>query len=112
MAVLITGGSKGVGLAIAKRLAEPGRDILINYLRDDDSANIHPCLPPKAPSRRLPENPGARVVASLARCTPKLGRPPAAIAIRDFAARWRSLFDHLAWGSRCVWSQCSMSSAR
>jgi enoyl-[acyl-carrier protein] reductase III len=39
MAVLITGGSKGVGLAIAKQLAEPGRDILINYLRDEDSAN-------------------------------------------------------------------------
>jgi enoyl-[acyl-carrier protein] reductase III len=39
MAVLITGGSKGVGLAIAKRLVEPGRDILINYLRDQDSAN-------------------------------------------------------------------------
>jgi len=39
MAVLITGGSKGVGFAIAKRFAEPGRDILINYLRDEDSAN-------------------------------------------------------------------------
>jgi len=39
MAVLITGGSKGVGLAIAKRFAAPGRDILINYIRDDDSAN-------------------------------------------------------------------------
>ena len=39
MAVLITGGSKGVGLAIAKRFAGPGRAILINYLRDEDSAN-------------------------------------------------------------------------
>jgi len=39
MAILITGVSKGVGLAIAKRFAEPGRDILINYVRDDASAN-------------------------------------------------------------------------
>jgi NAD(P)-dependent dehydrogenase (short-subunit alcohol dehydrogenase family) len=39
MSVLITGGTKGVGLAIAKRLAEPGRDIFLNYLRDDESAN-------------------------------------------------------------------------
>jgi len=39
MAILITGVSKGVGLAIAKRFAEPGRDILINYISDDASAN-------------------------------------------------------------------------
>jgi len=38
MGVLITGGTKGIGLAIAKRFAEPGRDILINYLRDENSA--------------------------------------------------------------------------
>lgn len=40
MAVLITGGTKGVGLAIAKRFAEPGRDILVNYLRDEASAKV------------------------------------------------------------------------
>lgn len=38
MAVLITGGTKGVGLAIAKRFAKPGVDIVINYLRDETSA--------------------------------------------------------------------------
>jgi NAD(P)-dependent dehydrogenase (short-subunit alcohol dehydrogenase family) len=38
MAVLITGGTKGIGLAIAKRFAKPGVDIFIAYLRDDASA--------------------------------------------------------------------------
>jgi len=38
MAVLITGGTKGVGLAIAKRFAKPDVDIFMAYLRDDASA--------------------------------------------------------------------------
>jgi enoyl-[acyl-carrier protein] reductase III len=38
MAVLITGGTKGIGLAIAKRFARPGVDIFMAYLRDDASA--------------------------------------------------------------------------
>jgi enoyl-[acyl-carrier protein] reductase III len=38
MAVLITGGAKGVGLAIARRFAKPGADILVNYLSDASAA--------------------------------------------------------------------------
>jgi NAD(P)-dependent dehydrogenase (short-subunit alcohol dehydrogenase family) len=38
MAVLITGGTKGIGLAIAGRFAKPGVDIFMAYKRDDDSA--------------------------------------------------------------------------
>jgi NAD(P)-dependent dehydrogenase (short-subunit alcohol dehydrogenase family) len=38
MAVLITGGTKGVGLAIAKRLAQPGAQIIVNYLSDSAAA--------------------------------------------------------------------------
>jgi enoyl-[acyl-carrier protein] reductase III len=38
MAVLITGGTKGIGLAIARRFAKPGVDIFMAYKRDDDSA--------------------------------------------------------------------------
>jgi enoyl-[acyl-carrier protein] reductase III len=39
MAVLITGGTKGIGLAIAKRFATPGADIFMVYRRDDASAD-------------------------------------------------------------------------
>jgi 3-oxoacyl-[acyl-carrier protein] reductase len=35
---IITGGSRGIGRAIALRLAEYGCNILINYLKDDQSA--------------------------------------------------------------------------
>jgi enoyl-[acyl-carrier protein] reductase III len=38
MAVLITGGTKGIGLAIAKRFAKPGVDIFIAYRNDETSA--------------------------------------------------------------------------
>ena len=36
-ACLIVGGTRGIGLAIAKRLAAPGRTLFLNY-RDDDAA--------------------------------------------------------------------------
>ena len=39
MTILITGGTKGVGLAIAKRFAKPGVEIVINYLRDKTAAD-------------------------------------------------------------------------
>jgi NAD(P)-dependent dehydrogenase (short-subunit alcohol dehydrogenase family) len=38
MAVLITGGTKGIGLAIARRFAQPGVDIFLAYKRDDAAA--------------------------------------------------------------------------
>lgn len=37
-AVLITGGTKGIGLAIAERLAGPGVSIYLNYRQDEASA--------------------------------------------------------------------------
>lgn len=39
MSILITGGTKGIGLAIAKRFAKPGTDIFLNYLRDQAAAD-------------------------------------------------------------------------
>ncbi|RMF42700.1 MAG: SDR family oxidoreductase [Planctomycetota bacterium] len=36
--VLITGGTQGVGAAIARRLAEAGCDVLVHGLRDDEAA--------------------------------------------------------------------------
>jgi enoyl-[acyl-carrier protein] reductase III len=38
MSILITGGTKGIGLAIAKRFAKPETEIFLNYLKDDDAA--------------------------------------------------------------------------
>jgi enoyl-[acyl-carrier protein] reductase III len=38
MAILITGGSKGIGRAIAERFAEPGTDVFLNYAHDDAAA--------------------------------------------------------------------------
>lgn len=38
MNVLVTGGSRGIGRAIAVRLAKPGGTVVINYLRNDAAA--------------------------------------------------------------------------
>lgn len=39
MAILVTGGTKGIGLAIARRFARPGVDVFLNYRADDDAAH-------------------------------------------------------------------------
>lgn len=38
MAALITGGTKGIGLAIAKRMAQHGHELFLAYRADDDAA--------------------------------------------------------------------------
>lgn len=38
MAILVTGGTKGIGLAIARRFAKPGADVFVNYRADDAAA--------------------------------------------------------------------------
>jgi len=35
---LVVGGSRGIGRAIAARLAASGADVIVNYVRDDDAA--------------------------------------------------------------------------
>ncbi len=40
MTILVTGGTKGIGLAIAKRLARPGRRLLLAYRSDDAAAAL------------------------------------------------------------------------
>ncbi len=39
MSILITGGTKGIGLAVARRFANSGRPIFLNYLSDDEAAH-------------------------------------------------------------------------
>lgn len=39
MTILVTGGTKGIGLAIAKRLAAPGETLVLGYHSDDHAAN-------------------------------------------------------------------------
>lgn len=38
MSILITGGTKGIGLAIAKAFAAPGKHVFLNYRGDDEAA--------------------------------------------------------------------------
>jgi enoyl-[acyl-carrier protein] reductase III len=38
MSILVTGGTKGIGLAIASRFAKPGTDVFLNYHADADAA--------------------------------------------------------------------------
>ena len=38
MSILVTGGTKGIGLAIASRLAKPGEELFLAYHRDEAAA--------------------------------------------------------------------------
>ncbi len=38
MNIVVTGSSRGIGAAIARRLAAPGRSILVNYLQGEEAA--------------------------------------------------------------------------
>jgi len=39
MAILVTGGTKGIGLAIAKRFAKPDTQVFLNFRADQDAAD-------------------------------------------------------------------------
>ncbi len=39
MNIVVTGSSRGIGAAIARRLAAPGRSVLVNYLQGEEAAH-------------------------------------------------------------------------
>ena len=41
MTVVVTGGTKGIGLAIARRLAQPGEPLILAYRRDRKSTRLN-----------------------------------------------------------------------
>ncbi|MGW5438012.1 SDR family NAD(P)-dependent oxidoreductase [Nocardia asteroides] len=75
---LVTGGSRGIGAAIARRLAAAGADVAFTYQRDDDAATAvageiaalgRRVLPIRADSADA-----AQVVAAVDRAAAELGR--------------------------------------
>lgn len=79
MSILVTGGTKGIGLAIALRFSKPGNDVFVNYHRDETAA-----------TRAVEEieSRGARAVAVLA----DVGTPEGA---RSVLASVAERVDHL-----------------
>lgn len=70
MAILVTGGTKGIGLAIARRFATPGADVFLNYRADEAAA----------------QQARGQIDALGARChliRGDVGTPPGALAVLD-----------------------------
>lgn len=79
MSILITGGTKGIGLAIAEKLARPGAHIFLNYLQDEKAASAAVARLTKAGARphairsdvATPEG-AKRLVAEVAKATDRI----------------------------------------
>lgn len=82
MAILVTGGTKGIGLAIAKRFAKPGVQVFLNYRADTAAA----------------ERARAEIEATGARCrliAADVGVPEGAKAVLDVVAGETDRLDQL-----------------
>ena len=55
---LVTGGSRGIGAAIAKRLAEDGANVAITYTKGADAAASRKCLASPGPVSWAAAHPG------------------------------------------------------
>jgi NAD(P)-dependent dehydrogenase (short-subunit alcohol dehydrogenase family) len=82
MAILVTGGTKGIGLAIARRFAGPGVDVFLNFRADEAAA----------------ERARAEIEAEGARChliQGDVGTPAGARAVVEAAASRTDRLDQL-----------------
>jgi NAD(P)-dependent dehydrogenase (short-subunit alcohol dehydrogenase family) len=72
---VVTGASKGIGAAIAKRLSEAGASIVVTYSSSKKDADVLSLTSKGTAVRRLPSRPTSLRPRTWSGCLPKPKRP-------------------------------------